>query len=267
MQRIGRTGRWEENSAAIRDFFGMTMKGRETPGSNCRTRRLIRCCRKPKGRLSSRVASKAPTIRKIHFTGACGRAMGPLALELKRRGWDVTASDRTRYAPMDKVLAEGGLEIVPRFAASNVPEDAELVVVGSQIKRTNAEWAAARRRGIPVMNMARFVGGELAARSLRLVVAGTKGKTTTTAMLAWILQHAGRRPDYLIGGLCPHFPMPFRCRGGRHMVLEGDEYPSSREDATPKFRHYRPPVLVVTNNEHDHPEVYPSGNEIRRESQ
>ena len=222
-------------------------------------------CRRPRVGLSSGVARKPKTVRKIHFTGACGRAIGPLALELKLRGWAITASDRTRYAPMDKVLAEGGLDIIPRFAAKNVPPGTDLVVVGSQIKRTNAEWAAARRLGIPVLNMARFLGEELAARSTRLVVAGTKGKTTTTAMLAWILKRAGLKPDYLIGGLCPHFPMPFRCRGARHIVLEGDEYPSSREDPTPKFRHYRPDVLVVTNIEHDHAEVYPSVEEIRTE--
>ena len=213
--------------------------------------------------LIDRVAAPRTAVRQIHFTGACGRAVGSLALALKRRGWRVTASDKIQYAPMDRVLAEGGLAIAPKFAARNVPPGTELVVVGGAIGRRNVERVAARRRGIPVMHMARFVGEHLAGRHRRLVVAGTKGKTTTTAMLAWILEHNGCRPDYLVGGLCPHFPLPVRYEGAPVMVLEGDEFPSSREDPTPKFLFYKPDVLVVTNVEFDHAEVYPSVREIQ----
>ena len=209
------------------------------------------------------MAAPRNAVRQIHFTGACGRAVGSLALALKRRGWQVTASDKLQYAPMDRVLADGGLPITPKFAARNVPPGTQLVVVGGAIGRRNIERVEARRRGIPVMHMARFVGEHLLGQKLRLVVAGTKGKTTTTAMLAWILEHNGRRPDYLVGGLCPHFPLPVRYRGSPVMVLEGDEFPSSKEDPTPKFLYYKPDVLVVTNVEFDHPEVYPSMREIQ----
>ncbi len=202
--------------------------------------------------------------RKIHFTGACGRAVGSLALDLQRRGLEITASDGQAYAPMDQVLAEGGLKIRGKFAARNMGPGTELVVVGGAVGPDNPEWRAAVRMRIPVLPMAEFLGNYFPPRQKRLVVAGTKGKTTTTAMLAFILQHAGANPDWLLGGLSPHFELPVRFRGAGRMVLEGDEYPTGLTDPRPKFRHYRPHVLVVTNLHFDHAEVFASLGEIRR---
>lgn len=202
--------------------------------------------------------------QKIHFAGACGRAVGSLALDLKRRGLLITASDGELYAPMDRVLADGGLKIRGKFSGRNVVAGTDLVVAGGMVGPDNPEWKAAERRGIPVMNMAEFLGNHFPPRQKRLVVAGTKGKTTTTAMLAWILRRAGADPDWLLGGLCPHFGLPVRFRGSRRMVLEGDEYPSGCADPLPKFRHYRPHVLVMTNLHFDHAEVFSSLGEIRR---
>jgi UDP-N-acetylmuramate: L-alanyl-gamma-D-glutamyl-meso-diaminopimelate ligase len=201
--------------------------------------------------------------RKIHFAGACGRAVGSLALDLQRRGLDITASDGQIHAPMDRVLAEAGLKIRGKFSARNVAPGTDLVVAGSMVAPDNPEWRAAERRGIPVLPMAEFLAKHFPPRQKRLVVAGTKGKTTTTAMLAWILKHAGQDPDWLLGGLCPHFELPVRFRGSRRMVLEGDEYPTGLTDRRPKFRHYRPHVLVVTNLHFDHAEVFSSLEEIR----
>jgi UDP-N-acetylmuramate: L-alanyl-gamma-D-glutamyl-meso-diaminopimelate ligase len=202
--------------------------------------------------------------RKIHFTGACGRAIGSLALDLKRRGLDITASDGQLYAPMDRVLADGGLKIRGKFSTRNVAPGTDLVIAGGAIGPDNPEWKAADRRGIPVLPMAEFLGKHFPPRQKRLVVAGTKGKTTTTAMLAWITKHAGTDPDWLLGGLCPHFELPARFRGSRRMVLEGDEYPTGSTDQRPKFRHYRPHVLVVTNLHFDHAEAFSSLEDIRR---
>ncbi|MFM7180522.1 MAG: Mur ligase domain-containing protein [Verrucomicrobiales bacterium] len=201
---------------------------------------------------------------RIHFTGACGRTVGSLAVDLKRRGLDITASDGVFHSPMDRVLADAGLKIRAKFSARNVAAGTEMVVAGGMVGPDNPEWRAARRRGIPVLPMAEFLGKHFPAGQKRLVVAGTKGKTTTTAMLAWILRHAGKDPDWLLGGLCPHFEMPVRFRGSRRMVLEGDEYPTGVTDPRPKFRHYRPHVLVVTNLHFDHAEVFSSLDEIRR---
>lgn len=201
--------------------------------------------------------------KKIHFAGACGRAVGSLALDLQRRGLKITASDGQIHAPMDRVLAEAGLKIREKFSARHVTPGTELIVAGGMVGPDNVEWRAAERRGIPVLSMAEFLGKYFPPRQKRLVVAGTKGKTTTTAMLTWILKHAGAEPDWLLGGLCPHFELPVRFRGERRMVLEGDEYPTGLNDRRPKFRHYRPQVLVVTNLHFDHAEVFSSLEEIR----
>jgi UDP-N-acetylmuramate: L-alanyl-gamma-D-glutamyl-meso-diaminopimelate ligase len=201
---------------------------------------------------------------KIHFAGACGRTVGSLALDLKRRGVDITASDEVFHSPMDRVLADAGLKIREKFSARNVAAGTELVVAGGMIGPDNPEWRAARRRGIPVLPMAEFLGKHFPAGQKRLVVAGTNGKTTTTAMLAWILKQTGKDPDWLLGGLCPHFELPVRFRGSRRMVLEGDEYRTGLADPRPKFRHYRPHVLVVTNLHFDHAEIFASLDEIRR---
>lgn len=184
---------------------------------------------------------------RVHFTGACGRAIGSLALELKRKGWEVTASDATQYAPMDRVLREGGLEIRTGFSGRHVPAGTDVLVRGTAIANENLELKAARRRGIPILNMAQFLEQHLLKRSRRFVIAGTNGKTSTTAMLAWILEFAGQRPDYLMGGICPHFESLVRFRSSRWTVLEGDEYPSGENDPQPKFLHYRPHVLLLTN--------------------
>ena len=201
---------------------------------------------------------------KIHFAGACGRAVGSLALDLQRRGLDITASDGQIYPPMDRVLADAGLKIRGKFSARNVAPGTDLVVAGGMVQPDNPEWRAAERKGIPVLPMAEFLGKYFPSGQKRLVVAGTKGKTTTTAMLAWILKHARKDPDWLLGGLCPHFELPVRFRGSRRMVLEGDEYPTGLADPRPKFRHYRPHVLVITNLHFDHAEVFSSLEDIRR---
>lgn len=201
--------------------------------------------------------------RKIHFAGACGRAVGSLAIDLQRRGLEITASDGQTYAPMDRVLAGAGLKIRGKFSARHVTPGTELVVAGSMVGPDNPEWRAAERRGIPILSMAEFLGKHFPPRQKRLVVAGTKGKTTTTAMLTWILKYAGAEPDWLLGGLCPHFELPARFHGARRMVLEGDEYPTGLSDRRPKFRHYRPHVFVVTNLHFDHAEVFSSLEEIR----
>ena len=187
-----------------------------------------------------------------------------MALDLQRRGFEITASDGQIHAPMDRVLAEAGLKIRGKFSARHVTPGTGLVVAGGMVGPDNPEWRAAERCGIPVLSMAEFLGRHFPPRQKRLVVAGTKGKTTTTAMLAWILKHAGSDPDWLLGGLCPHFELPVRFRGARRMVLEGDEYPTGLNDRRPKFRHYRPQVLVVTNLHFDHAEVFSSLEEIHR---
>jgi UDP-N-acetylmuramate: L-alanyl-gamma-D-glutamyl-meso-diaminopimelate ligase len=194
----------------------------------------------------------------LHVTGACGRALGPLTLDLIRAGWSVSASDAVQYEPMKSLLRREGLRLHRSFSARHVPSNTSLLLTGAGVREGNPEVERARQLGIPLSNMAQFIGQHLTTGAHRLVVAGTKGKTTTTAMLAWILQCAGKHPDYLIGGQCPHFQLSARMRGAPWAVLEGDEYPSAENDSKPKFDYYQPHTLIVTNIRLDHPEVYRS---------
>lgn len=199
---------------------------------------------------------------RVHFTGACGRTIGSLALELQRSGWRVTASDEIQYPPMNQILRDAGLVVSPDYSAERLDQDVEVLVTGSQIPAENVEVREARRRGIEVLDMAEFLGNYLLRSGKRIVVAGTNGKTTTTAMLAWILECSGRKPDFLIGGQSPHFELCVRMRGSSWTVLEGDEYPSNRQEREPKFHHYRADNLIVTNLSFDHAEVYRDLDEI-----
>ncbi len=192
----------------------------------------------------------------IHVTGACGRAIGGLALELMSRGHEVSASDGFCQAPMDAFLRTQGLEIIEGFSTKNIPTNTAMVVAGASVTPDNVELKAARRRKIPVIFMAQFLQDHLLKQRTRIVVAGTNGKTTTTSMLAWILEYAGMKPDYLIGAPSPHFANTARFRGSRIAVLEGDEYPASQECNRAKFHYYKPHILLLTNILHDHADVY-----------
>jgi len=201
----------------------------------------------------------------LHFTGACGRALGPLVVDLKNSGHSLSATDEMQYAPMDQFLKDAGLRLTKKFAARNVPKNTSLLIMGAAITPDNVEVQTALKRGIPVCNMAQFIGRHLLSHSKRFVIAGTKGKTTTTAMLAWILEHAGKKPDYLFGGQCLHFPLSVRMQNSPIAILEGDEYPSAKDDRTAKFHYYQPHTLIVTNIHLDHPEIYPTLKHVKAE--
>lgn len=184
--------------------------------------------------------------------------MAGVASELRRRGAIVTGSDCDVFPPMDSWLADRGIAFERRYAARNVTDATRLVIVGSLVTRENPEWRAARRRSIPVTSLAEFLGNTLLRGGTNLVVVGTNGKTTSTAMLAWILDRQANSVDYLIGGTTRQWEDTVRLRGSKRRVLEGDEYPVGQNDLTPKFLHYRPMIGVVTNVAHDHCEVFPS---------
>lgn len=195
--------------------------------------------------------------RRIHFLGIGGRAMGGLAVALARAGYRVTGSDEGMYEPMSTWLRRAAIDVAAGYAERNIPLDASVVIVGKRIAEDNRELRWVLRRGIPFLSFPKFLQTRFLHRSLNAVVAGGVGKTTTAAMLAWILEHAGRRPDYLIGGMPGNFENPARFDGARLTVLEGDEYASCFDDPAPKFLHYAPEVAVVTNLLDDHPDLYP----------
>lgn len=206
-----------------------------------------------------------PIPRRIHFSGICGRVTGGLAIELKSRGCRITGTDAVAFPPMSGLLDEAGISYQSGPGPFAVPPGTELIITGSTPSGEETGVPAARRAGVPVMHLPAFLKKFGLGTSRRLVVAGTNGKTTTTAMLAWILESCGHHPDYLIGGRCAHFHGMVRLRGAGHAVLEGDEYFASLEEKIPKFHFYEPDVLLLTNMAYDHAEVFADEGVIVRE--
>jgi UDP-N-acetylmuramate: L-alanyl-gamma-D-glutamyl-meso-diaminopimelate ligase len=203
-------------------------------------------------------------VERLHFLGICGRAMGAIASAMASAGHRVTGSDEDVYPPMSGYLDERGLRVMTPYAEANVPQDTDLVVVGKRVAVNNPELRSVLERGLPFMSFPAFLHRRFLARARNAVVAGGVGKTTTTAMLAWILEEAGLRPDYLIGGLVRNFRASARLDATGLTVIEGDEYASSFDDPSPKFLHYAPEVVVITNLVADHPDLYPDAASLRR---
>jgi UDP-N-acetylmuramate: L-alanyl-gamma-D-glutamyl-meso-diaminopimelate ligase len=192
----------------------------------------------------------------VHIIGICGRATAPLADGLKRMGVEVTGSDAGAFPPMDAFLRSRGIAWNERPTTDSLPRGAVVVCAGG-VTPAHPELAAAIDEGREWLSFPAFLERTFLRTSRNFVVAGTNGKTTTTAMLAWLMEAGGLEPDYLIGGLARNFPQAARFHGSVVTVLEGDEYWTGPGDVRPKFLHYRAEVVVVTNLHHDHPEVYP----------
>ena len=193
---------------------------------------------------------------RIHLTAVCGVGMAPLAVALKQAGHEVTGSDVQAYPPMSEVLATAGIPIRQGFSAQNLEPHPDLVVVGNAVPKTNPEALEVERLGIPRISFPEAVARFLIDGSRSLVVAGTHGKTTTTGMLAFVLDAAGLEPGYLVGGRVPDLGEFARAGAGRYFVVEGDEYDSAYFDKRPKFIHYRPYGVILTSIEFDHADIY-----------
>jgi UDP-N-acetylmuramate: L-alanyl-gamma-D-glutamyl-meso-diaminopimelate ligase len=185
-----------------------------------------------------------------------GTAMAPLAGLLVEKGNVVLGSDLPLYPPMSDRIAALGIEVRPGFRASNLPSAVDRVVVGNLAGKDNPELVEALRRDLPLSSMPETLHDEFLAGRHPVVIAGTHGKTTTTALTSWLLASAGRAPGYLIGGEPMNFPAPSAVGSGPAFVVEGDEYSTSWRDKGPKFLHYAPKTLVVTSVEFDHADLY-----------
>ena len=192
----------------------------------------------------------------LHILGICGTFMGGIAALARAAGHRVTGSDRNVYPPMSTQLESLGIRIASPYAAENIPPDADLVVVGNAVSRGNPEAQEAARRGVPTLSMPQAVAQYFIEDRQSIVVAGTHGKTTTTALAAWSLFALGADPSFLVGGVPKNFPVSYRLGQGRHFVIEGDEYDTAYFDKGPKFLHYRPRIVLLTSVEFDHADIY-----------
>ena len=195
---------------------------------------------------------------RLYFLPIGGTAMAPLAGMLSKAGHHVEGVDSHLYPPMSTLLEELRIQVRVGFDPGQIPHDIDRVIIGNAVPRHNPEVAAVLERRIPHLSQAEAVAHYVLARGVEsLVVAGTHGKTTTSAMLAWILEHCGTDPSYLIGGLPNWNRRGFRLGGGAHLVIEGDEYNSAFFDRGPKFFHYRPHLFLMGPVEFDHADLYP----------
>jgi UDP-N-acetylmuramate: L-alanyl-gamma-D-glutamyl-meso-diaminopimelate ligase len=201
--------------------------------------------------------------KSFHFLGICGTAMGAVAVALQERGFKVTGSDENVYPPMSSFLQEKGISLMAGYRPENIPADADVVVIGNAMKRGNAEVEAVLNRKLLYLSLPEVLRNFFLRGRHNLVVTGTHGKTTTTALLAWIMEKAGRKPGYLIGGIPKNFGEGARLNDSKYFVLEGDEYDTAFFDKRSKFVHYLPELVIVNNIEYDHADIFNNLDEIK----
>lgn len=193
----------------------------------------------------------------IHILGICGTFMGSLALLAKELGHRVTGSDANVYPPMSTQLAEQGIELMEGYAPEHLQPAPDLVVVGNALSRGNPAVEYLLDVGLPYVSGPQWLAEHVLQGRWVLAAAGTHGKTTTSSMLAWILEYAGMQPGFLIGGVPQNFGVSARLGETDFFVVEADEYDSAFFDKRSKFVHYRPRTTILNNLEFDHADIFP----------
>ncbi|TMP92667.1 MAG: UDP-N-acetylmuramate:L-alanyl-gamma-D-glutamyl-meso-diaminopimelate ligase [Verrucomicrobia bacterium] len=189
--------------------------------------------------------------------------MGSVAAALRERAFKVTGSDENVYPPMSLFLEKKGVALKEGYRAENIPADADVVVIGNAMKRGNPEVEAVLSRKLLYLSLPEVLKNYFLRGRHNLVVTGTHGKTTTTALLTWIMEKAGRKPGYLIGGLPTNLGQGARLNDSEYFVIEGDEYDTAFFDKRSKFIHYLPELLIVNNIEFDHADIFKDLEEIK----
>jgi UDP-N-acetylmuramate: L-alanyl-gamma-D-glutamyl-meso-diaminopimelate ligase len=197
-----------------------------------------------------------------YFIGICGSAMAPAAVMMKKKGHAVLGSDHNPYPPASQWLQQEGVEVLEGYRAEHIPEKPDRVVIGNALSRGNPEVEAVLDSRLHYISLPELLREEMIRGRLSCVVTGTHGKTTTTSLLAWILENAGRHPGFFVGGIPNNFGFGCRHGEGNLVVLEGDEYDTAFFDKRAKFLHYMPDLVVLNNVEFDHADIYKNMDEI-----
>jgi UDP-N-acetylmuramate: L-alanyl-gamma-D-glutamyl-meso-diaminopimelate ligase len=201
----------------------------------------------------------------IHILGICGTFMGGLAVLARQLGHEVSGSDQNVYPPMSDQLEQQGITLMEGYRAENLARKPDLVIIGNALSRGNAEVEAVLNQGLPYTSGAQWLADTVLQNKWVLGVAGTHGKTTTTSMLTWILEHQGLNPSFLIGGIPLNFGVSARLTESAFFVLEADEYDSAFFDKRSKFVHYRPRTAIFNNLEFDHADIFPDLDAIKKQ--
>ncbi|MEI8208851.1 MAG: UDP-N-acetylmuramate:L-alanyl-gamma-D-glutamyl-meso-diaminopimelate ligase [Methylococcales bacterium] len=207
---------------------------------------------------------------RIHILGICGTFMGGLAVIARRLGHEVSGSDQNVYPPMSTQLQEQGIQLMDGYRAENLESNPDLVIIGNALSRGNPEVEEVLNKGLNYVSGPQWLADYVLHDKWVLGVAGTHGKTTTSSMLSWILEHQGFNPGFLIGGIPLNFGISARLDGGAEnksgfFVIEADEYDSAFFDKRSKFVHYRPRTAILNNLEFDHADIFPDLDAIKRQ--
>ena len=202
---------------------------------------------------------------KLHILGIAGTFMGGVAALARELGHEVEGSDQNIYPPMSTQLERLGIALRPGYTPGNISADCDEIVVGNALSRGNEAVEHVLDAGLAYTSGAQWLSERLLPGRDVLAVAGTHGKTTTTTILAYLLEAAGRAPGFLIGGVAEDFGVSARVGGGREFVVEADEYDTAFFDKRSKFVHYRPLVAILNNLEFDHADIFPDVAAIQRQ--
>ena len=193
----------------------------------------------------------------IHILGICGTFMGGLAALAREAGHRVTGCDENVYPPMSDQLRDLGIELIQGWSPEQLQLAPDVFVIGNVVKRGNPLFEAVLDAGARYTSGPQWLADQVLQGRHVLAVAGTHGKTTTTSMLAWILDQAGLAPGFLVGGVPVNFGVSARLGSGHCFVIEADEYDTALFDKRSKFVHYRPRTAILNNLEHDHADIFP----------
>jgi UDP-N-acetylmuramate: L-alanyl-gamma-D-glutamyl-meso-diaminopimelate ligase len=205
---------------------------------------------------SAMMQAMFPEIRSIHFIGIGGTAMAAVAAALRDKGFNISGSDQNVYPPMSTFLAAKKIEVMQGYAESNLAKKPDLVVVGNAISRGNPEAEIVLEQKLRYCSLPELLKEFFIRGKRSLVVAGTHGKTTTTSLLAWVFEHNGLNPSFLIGGIPNNFGEGARFTDSPWIILEGDEYDTAFFDKRSKFVHYMPEAVIINNVEFDHADIF-----------
>src|SRR5687768_1373394 len=206
--------------------------------------------------MARKTAKRKDNSLHYHLIGIGGSEMASLAGLLKAAGHKVTGSDENLYPPMSTCLQQIGISYNQAYRPENLSPRPDIVVVGNAISRGNPELEAMLVQKLRYTSAAATIKEEFIWGRHSLAVAGTHGKTTTTSLLAWVLESAGMNPSFLIGGIAENFGTSYRLTDSKYFVIEADEYDTAYFDKGPKMWHYLPDTAIVTNIEFDHADIY-----------
>ncbi len=209
--------------------------------------------------------SNVPAGGRVHIIGVCGVAMAQLAVMLGEAGFQVSGSDKEFYPPMSHLLDEARIQCLHGYRAEHISDELDLVVIGNSVVATNPEVQRAQELSVCYSIFPSVLAEVAIAHRRSVVIAGTHGKTTTTALGAFVFENVGLAPSYFIGGVAHNLGRSLHVGAGAISVVEGDEYDSSFFAKVPKFSFYRPDVFVITSIEFDHADIYSDLESIQSE--